>query len=301
ILGIVGILANVLNILVLFRHSLNDSISVVLFGTAVSDLIYSLNETLNRLIAIIGEVFGYDLTFDAFSFFYVYLRYISPCAITISAWLVALVSMERMFAVCFPFHASRIITVKRMTFMVLFVYVFLVFLNSPAIFDHYLTSFFYPVSNYTGEAMLERKFFMDNPWFETFFYNEVLPVVGSPLPMIAILVFTLATIIRLGVSSKTIGNMSTSRAKRAKEMTSIKISLAISCSMVLLIFMPRAGLDAYYKIMDRSLLPHVWAFYNELTELARQLNATINFFIYVAFSSKFQKTFLKVIQCKYGN
>ncbi|CAL1542139.1 unnamed protein product, partial [Lymnaea stagnalis] len=290
IVGIIGIVTNIINMLVLFRHGMDDSTNIVLFGLSASDLVYSFCETYGRLIGITIRV-DLFLARTLSPVYVVCLMFIGTFGMVTSVWLVSLISIERMIAVCFPFHVSRLMSPIRMRSMVVFVFTFVALLYSPSCCVYYLDWSFDPRYNRTLLTYFERKEFNDNIWWIFIILLYIFPAFASSVPMIIILVCTLATILKLIRANKNVGNSSSSRAKRVKEMRSIKISLIICGCMAFSILIPNAFLDAFYIPEDLFRLIRAFA------QLAVQINATMNFFIYVALSSKFKSTCLNLIQC----
>ncbi|CAL1529162.1 unnamed protein product [Lymnaea stagnalis] len=290
-------MTNILNMLVLFRHGMEDSTNIVLFGLSVTDLIFSCSETFNRIISIVFRL-DFFLAYTLSGYYIVGFMNVSNYAMCTSVWMVSIISFERMLAVCFPFLTSTIITPKRMKFMVTIVYVVLAILYIPFFVTYDLDWGFDSRYNKTLIILLNRKEYLNNKWWIDIFADDILPALGTTVPMTTILFCTFATIASLRKATKNIGNLTTSLTKRVKEMRSIKISLIICCGMAFSVLIPNACLDAYPTIKGEYLPPYLALFIRSFTQVAVQFNASMNFFIYVALSSKFKKTCLKLIHWK---
>ncbi|CAL1529157.1 unnamed protein product [Lymnaea stagnalis] len=279
--------------LVLFRHGMDDSSNIVLIGLSLSDLIYSCSETYTRIMYITARIDSF-IANNLLSVYVAFFLYISTYGTSTSVWLVALISIERMIAVCFPFHVSRLMSPVRMRFMVVFVFTFVAIFYSPSFCMYYLDLVFNKKINRTVLTSFKRKEYIDNLWWLSIFLEYILPSFMNAVPMITILTCTFATIVNLIKANKNSAKISNSRAKRVKEMRSIKIALIICCSMAFSILIPTAFLDAYSSYgLNINTTMIIYA----IDQLAVQTNATMNFFIYVALSSKFKSKVLKMFQC----
>ncbi|CAL1529159.1 unnamed protein product, partial [Lymnaea stagnalis] len=277
---------------------MDDSTKIVLFGLSVSDMIYSCCETYNRIIMISSRV-DLFLAYKLFAYYATSFFFMSAIALVTSVWLVSLISIERMIAVCFPFHVSRLMSPTRMSCMVVFVFTFITFLFSPLCGRFYLDWAFDPRYNKTLLTYFQRKEYDENEWWIDIILIYILPPVVSTVPMITILICTFATILKLITANNNFGKLSTSRTKRVNEIRSIKISLIICCSMAFSTLIPNAFLDAYPTIAGENVPLEILIMIKAFTQLAVQINATMNFFIYVALSSKFKSTCFNLIQCKH--
>ncbi|CAL1529158.1 unnamed protein product [Lymnaea stagnalis] len=283
--------------LVLFRHGMDDSTNIVLFGLSGADMVYSCSETYYRLMYITARLnilLGYRLS----SFYLAIFIFISAYGTCTSVWLVSLISIERMIAVCFPFQVSRLMSPTRMRCMVVFVFTFVAVLYSPWYGRYYLEYALDRRNNKTFLTYFERKGYSDNKWWINIILDHILPAFASPVPMVTILMCTFATIIKLFKANTDIGRLSTSRTKRVNEMRSIKISLTICCCMAFSILVPNAWFDAFSSFGVAYIPLDVIIILRSFTQLVVQINATMNFFIYVALSPKFKSTCFNLIQCK---
>ncbi|CAL1526079.1 unnamed protein product, partial [Lymnaea stagnalis] len=291
-----GIVTNILNISILQRHGMDDSMNVVLVALAVSDMAYSISETVYR-IGLIATNVDFSLGYNILSVYYVIFLNLSSCAIVISTWLVSVISFERMIAVSFPFHSSRIITPHRIKCLVISLYIIFISMYGPLFCGWYLDWSFHPSYNLTLLRDIKFDWFKVNPGWVIFISNHVIPAIATPIPIVIILSCTSMTVLRLSGRVKAFEALSTSSAKRVKEMRSIKISLVICLCLAFSILLPNACLDACLALNDQLLSYTLIAFIRAFTQLAVQVNASMNFFIYVALSSKFSKIFLNVIRC----
>ncbi|CAL1526077.1 unnamed protein product, partial [Lymnaea stagnalis] len=279
--------------LVLSRHGMGDSTNVVLVALSLSDLIFSTSETFSRSVRIVNR---YDLAWaDALSTiqFIGFVR-VSLWAMVTSTWLVSVISVERMLAVCFPFHVSRLTSPKKMTCTVVLVYIFVTPLYYPYLGHFYATWDYDPVLNKTYLYLYMTQWYYDNYWWLTVHERYILPSFATTIPMVAILVGTFTTIVALTTQTaqhKRVLNTSSLRARRAKEMKSVKISLLICLCLAFSILIPNAALDAWIGLNIHAVPLVILDMIRDFTQLAVQLNASMNFFIYVALSSKFKETY----------
>ncbi|CAL1539596.1 unnamed protein product [Lymnaea stagnalis] len=294
IVGLIGIFTNTFNILVLSKQRLQEQSNIVFLALSVADLHFSMTETvLNRMAQISSRA---DFNHDGHHYVAGVIGVSLTTMVTIT-WLVSVISVERMVAVCFPFHVSSIFTPNRMKLVILLVYAFIGVMLIPKMGSFYIDCVFEEQLNTTVLAYFERPWFVDNNWWLFFYYLNFLPPVSSTVPMVTILVGTFPIIIRLKKTQRVLGIVSTSGKNRVKEMRSVKISLVICLCMAFSILVPNACLDAYYVLGGESFHFIILLLIRDFTQLAVQINASMNFFVYVAMSSKFSKTYLKLIRC----
>lgn len=131
IVGIVGILGNILSMVILSRPQMRSSINYLLIGLARCDTILILTSML-----LFGFRSIYPYTGYLFHYNYIIYPQIAPfvfpiamAAQTASIYLTLMVSLERYVAVCHPLRARALCTYGRSKFYVIFCIVFAVLYN----------------------------------------------------------------------------------------------------------------------------------------------------------------------------
>ncbi|XP_059152877.1 uncharacterized protein LOC131938748 [Physella acuta] len=107
-----GIVTNVINIMVFKRHGLQDSVTILLFGLSVLDLV-------SVLITLWSSVcYGLELldppylTFDPFSLYVMTAALPRVVVSRLTCWMTAIISVQRCLSVVLPFRSRQIITAR---------------------------------------------------------------------------------------------------------------------------------------------------------------------------------------------
>nr|KAI8763840.1 G-protein coupled receptor 39-like [Biomphalaria glabrata] len=134
-----GTLGNIFNILTLSQLTMQDNTSIVLLSLSVVDLVYTSVKTFVSVSWIVLS-FDYYLGTYLMSCYTVYIESMDVIAVNTSIHLVMFVSVERMIAVCFPFHVSKVLTPSRIRWCVLFIVIGNWVTRAPLFYTSYLGS-----------------------------------------------------------------------------------------------------------------------------------------------------------------
>lgn len=137
IVGVIGILGNILSMVILSRPQMRSSINYLLIGLARCDTV---------LIITSMFLFGFRSIYPYTGYLFFYNYYIYPqivpyvfplgtAAQTASSYLTLMVSLERYVAVCHPLRARALCTYGRSKFYVIFCIVFAVLFNFVKLFE----------------------------------------------------------------------------------------------------------------------------------------------------------------------
>ncbi|XP_055888529.1 FMRFamide receptor-like [Biomphalaria glabrata] len=291
ILSLVGTIGSILNIIILSHHKMQDTTNVVLLAISVCDLIYSITQIsfnfsqsafLINVYIFMWVYVIHTLIFDTINYF----------AAIVSIHLVTLVSIERMVAVCFPFHVSRIFTLSRIKVIIVAIVCCNLVLRIPALFKYEMQYFEY--MNATLPGLKYGDFYYQNVYFFNTFSTLAAHFLFTILPFLAISICTSLSIFHISITSKTKATLSSIEAiaKRKKEMKSVKIVLIICVLIMFLVLIPLIVQQVIYSF-NLVRIPLKWsiiAFW--LVNLLTQINSSFNFLIYVTSSPKFKSTLM---------
>ncbi|XP_059140707.1 uncharacterized protein LOC131928648 [Physella acuta] len=122
-LGVLGVVVNILNLLVLSRHNLKETTNIMLLSLSSLDLFYSFTSIFLRLSSLITLI-DPDFANTYYTFVQVVLLMPNAVSFVIAIFNVTAIGIERAIAVLFPFHVSRIFTPYRAKWMLLGLYLF---------------------------------------------------------------------------------------------------------------------------------------------------------------------------------
>ncbi|XP_059154661.1 probable G-protein coupled receptor B0563.6 [Physella acuta] len=296
VLCVMGISGNCLTIVVLKHHGFKDTTNLLLASLAVSDLLYSL---LGVVFCV--EHFIYPFSIDLYSiisiYISLYLQLWNNAFLSTSVYCVVIIAMERMVAVVFPFKAALIITPTRITVSLVFVFLVCPPLYCLEYLTHDLLILPDTVTNYTYYIPAFSQFYLDNEKFVYMYNNVFLNIVFIGFPILLIMTSAILIVAKLKTSMRKVAGMSSAaHKKRVMDVRAIKITLSLCVCMMVLVLIPTNVTSWYIVYTDYQ--PFSISSQMVFTFVARvtgpQLNASINFFIYVQTSSKFANTYRKI-------
>ncbi|KAI8788000.1 thyrotropin-releasing hormone receptor [Biomphalaria glabrata] len=296
-LSVCGSLTNILNIMVLSKYGLHETTSLLLFSLSVSDLFYSLVQLFQRLhsfVALIDPVFAMSVeTISA-----AYIAFIPGYFASISNLHTTIIAVERLVAVCFPLKISSAFTPYRVKLLLVFIYFYIVVLLMPSWFLYESSWILDASTNKTIVAMKPTTFFKRNFESITQYLYLVLLNLLSTLPFVTTLVCSIVIGYKMTVRRKTSLIKMSSMSKDVKEKKVIKMLLTV-CVVNSCVSLPILAINlflAYNSTLIQSLSKMYYLLHTFDTVFS-QVNATINFIIYISLSSKFASTLDQIYHC----
>lgn len=151
VIGLFGILGNVISMIILSRPQMRSSINYLLIGLARIDIALILTS-----ILLFGLTGIYPYTGAMFTYFYYVYPHIVPVVYplasmvqTASVYLTLTVSLERFVAVCHPLRARSLCTCGRAKLYVVGIIVFSIVYNLPKFFEATIQTEWYAEGNVT--------------------------------------------------------------------------------------------------------------------------------------------------------
>ncbi|XP_059176555.1 FMRFamide receptor-like [Physella acuta] len=286
LLGVFGIFGNIITIIILSKHGLNKTTNIFLLSLSFCDCLnstLSFIKSMKYIISLVGPLVEYYYTIvEALAF------QASDISTMLSILHVTAISIERMVAVSFPFQVSKIFTAFRVRWVLVFLYVYT--------FASYIPAFCFQSLSYKFSA----KF---NSTVLKWTYSDVMLSHGQDFRIYlaiylvtALIVFPLTVtiistfIIILHVQflkSKTLSKKASTKIKDRK----IVRMLLVHCFLAMLVFIPSSIIDMCGLYFDLTNTLYLYQLLTYITPALYQLNASINFVIYITMSSKFANTY----------
>lgn len=151
IIGVLGILGNIISMIILSRPQMRSSINYLLIGLARIDTVLILTS-----ILLFGLPGIYPYSGLMFTYYFVVYPHITtfvfPLAMivqTASVYLTLTVSFERFVAVCHPLRARSLCTYGRARIYVVVIIVFSVVYNLPKLWETKIRNEWHPEANVT--------------------------------------------------------------------------------------------------------------------------------------------------------
>ncbi|KAI8787990.1 thyrotropin-releasing hormone receptor [Biomphalaria glabrata] len=297
LLSFCGLLTNILNILVLSKYGLHETTSLLLFSLSVSNLFFSFLQLIQRLQSIVAQ-FDPLLAMSVESFFRVYIDTFPSYFVSISNLHTTIIAVERLVAVCFPLKMSWAFTPYRVKLLLVFVYFYVVVLLMPSRFLYEMSWTFDPSTNKTIGGLKPTLFFKRNFESITQYLYLVLLNLLSTLPFVNTVVCSIVIGYKMTVRRKTSLTKMSSLSKYVKEKKVIKMMLTV-CVVNSCVSLPVMALNLFL-VYNNTLIQSVSKMYYLLQKSISvfcQINATINFVIYISMSSKFASTLDQIYHC----
>uniref|UniRef100_A0A2C9L056 G-protein coupled receptors family 1 profile domain-containing protein n=1 Tax=Biomphalaria glabrata TaxID=6526 RepID=A0A2C9L056_BIOGL len=290
VLGFCGLLGNFLNIVILTHHGFRESTNIILVSLSVSDFCFSLTQILRRIRCVV-QMFDFFLGVTVETFLEVYIIPINTLMLVVSLCHVTLISIERMIAVCFPFHVARIVRKGRVLVVVLFLYAYPTLMGFPNLFRFTFQWVYVPDVNVTVAMVRMTQLLTDHFDVILMYGTVVFNNLFSTVTLASILTCSIIIVLRLLTSRLGRARKKVALGTKTKELKAVKMLLAV-CLACLIVCIPTAVLDMFVlyinSIQDTRPLYHIGQTVNDVLY---QVNACLNFFIYVTMSSKFAKTY----------
>nr|KAI8741363.1 thyrotropin-releasing hormone receptor-like [Biomphalaria glabrata] len=297
LLSVCGLLTNILNVLVLSKYGLHETTSLLLFSLSVSNLFSSLAQLFRRLhsfVALIDPL----LAISVETISVIYIGSIAGYFAPISNLHTTIIAVERLVSVCFPLKMSWIFTPNRVKLLLVFVYFYVAVLLMPSWFLYEPSWIFDPSTNKTIVAMKTTTFFKKN--FDSitqYLYLGLLNLL-STLPFVNTVVCSIVIGYKMTVRRKTSLMKMSSLSKDVKEKKVIKMMLTV-CVVNSCVYLPVMAINiilVYNNTLIQSL-SKMFYLLRTFNIVFSQVNATINFIIYISLSSKFASTLYEIYHC----
>ncbi|KAI8788014.1 neuropeptide FF receptor 2 [Biomphalaria glabrata] len=292
LVSLLGVINNSLNIIVLSKHSFQETTNIQLLSLSVCDLLCSVLQPLRRVHCLVERfdpVVG--LTLKSFSMAYLFV--LPDLFVSASILHTTLIAIERLVAVCFPLLVSRIFTPCRVKWTVLFLYIYAIGMLSPTLFLADFTWAYDSRYNTTRGAVVVSRFYTENYRIINEYANGTTPYLFITGPVVVILSCSAVTGFKVTIGRRaTLAAMTSSAStKQVKELKVVRMLLTV-CAINAAVAIPTVAINMFL-MYSNSLILALGTFNYVLRSvigLIYQFIASINFFIYVTMSSKFSKT-----------
>lgn len=289
LVGVLGILGNILSMIILSRPQMRSSINYLLIGLARCDTALILTSILLFGVPAIFPYTGY-LRY----YFYIILPKISmvvyPLAMTAqtaSVYLTLTVTLERYVAVCHPLRARALCTYGRARLYVIVIVIFALLYNIPRFLEVRIREI-YGDAEFSTIFCIAASDLRANPIYVKVYIHWLYLVFIYLLPFTSITFFN--TMIYSQVRK---ANRERQRLSRTEKR---EIGLATMLFCVVIVFLLCNVLALVNNILE-SFYDQISDILVKTSNLLVTINSSVNFLIYVIFGEKFKRIFL-ILFCK---
>lgn len=292
ILGIFGIVSNIINIIIFTRQGFGSGMNISFFGLTISDTCTLLallwfNICVNPLFENSG------LSMDPSEV--QHLTACSPhnCFIRVAGWIMAFITAERCLCITMPLTVKQIITPSRTKLAMCVIFTAMITAYVPEFATVYIDWKFYPAKNKTllGLAFRSNRKSVEGLVF-------IMYTVLGLLSFLAVFIFTVCLILKLRSKTKwrqefTFNNAQSenlsNRDKRAINMVVLIATVTIICYVpgtvisIVTYIVPEFSITGSYV----NIFMATWSF----AFVFEASNSSVNIFLYYKMSSKYRRSF----------
>lgn len=294
ICGIIGIIVTVI---ILSRKHMSTSTNNYLIGLATADLIFLTIMSL-RLWGIMVSEYHINTWLIFIAYSEIFLKMFNLA----SVWITVVLAMERFIAICYPYKAMLMCTVRRARWIVLSIYVASFLCQLPQFLKYKIvssTNEFNQISyNLHMTSVSNNKLYM-------IIYAWVLEgLLGVIIPFLLILGLNTRLIYEIHKSTKYLQRQigATCRASCAITSEQLKITTML-IGMCVVFLVCQAPYVVYNYLMSVKLTmfqgSRFYLVFMSISVLLAALKSAVNFILYCWFSEKFWITFKRIFCLRY--
>ncbi|CAL1543374.1 unnamed protein product, partial [Lymnaea stagnalis] len=290
IVAVIGIIANVINIIVFYRQGLNNTVNITLTGLAISDLCCLI--TLLWYAICASRVFeDHDVTIIPSEVQVLTAGWPRACFVRITNWITVFITAERCLCVIAPLTVKKILTPKRARIVIGFIYVITTLPLIPEYSTAYLDWKFVEGANRT---LFGLKFADDRPQFEewtsTIYFIYIFLAYFPLIFLTGVLIYKLKQKTKWRQKSTFDATQSEKISSRDRKTINMVIAIAIvfifcSATSVFIVtvsfFVPGFGITGE----NTDLFFLIWSF----GFLLEGLNASVDIILYYVMSSRYKR------------
>lgn len=286
IVGVLGILGNVISMIILSRPQMRSSINYLLTGLARCDTVLIISSML-----LFGIPSIYPYTGHFFGYYNFVYPFISPAmfpigmiAQTASIYMTFTVTLERYVAVCHPLRARALCTYGRAKIYFIVCVCFALAYNMPRFWEVLNVSYQLPnttiVLHCVRPSALRR-----NTTYINIYIHWCYLIVNNIIPFLTLAI--LNCLIYMQVKRANRERQRLSRSEK-REIGLATMLLCVVIVFFMLNFLPLVLniSEAFYSVVDHKL--------TKVSNLLITINSSVNFLIYIIFGEKFKRIFLLI-------
>ncbi|XP_071144483.1 FMRFamide receptor-like [Mytilus edulis] len=295
VIVILGIAGNSCNIAVLSRPKMRTSTNVYLTNLAVFDMLYLV------FMLTLSMIHCRDKGMYASSYYYIpYGRALSDLFGNCSVWVTVCFTLERYIGVCHPMKGKAWCTVQKAKFITLVVFLVCLCNTLPVAFENEVITDMEIMQsiNYrcdTSEFGQRESYQFGYYWWYITLFTFVPLILLSVFNMFLIKSVWHANKRRKLLSQSHVLGDHNNQSMEQQKVTTMLISVVI---IFLLCQIPWAILLIYKVYVSAFIIPHDKdniLIAGNICNMLGQVNASINFILYSYFSSRFRRTFRKLL------
>ena len=298
---LLGISGNTLSIFVLQRDKSNEVASFLLQALAVAD-----NSVLLLSFIILSLCYGivpYTSGSGAVRPVYPYiLKFIQPLgymAQTLTIWMTVLLAINRFIAVCRPFHATTLCTIRKARYQVTAVVAFSLLFNFPRFFQVQIVT---KTRKSDGEnfTSVTPTDIGERTIFGIIYTNAMYSILVLLLPLVLLAYLNIHLAIELRNMRKRRNSMSTTPAPKDQNITLVMIIIIVIFMMCHMPVRILQGIKSFW-MPEQTGCYSAFQNYTAVTNILITINSSTNFLVYYFFRKRFRRILVMCLCCRDRN
>ncbi|XP_059166742.1 cysteinyl leukotriene receptor 1-like [Physella acuta] len=307
LVSLFGMLTNGVNILIFLRQGFSEQVTITLLALAVSDMMALMVNSIPNLVFFIAlKLFGVALFSDEIT--YVTTGTLHLAFVRVTGWLTAFITFERCLCVTLPLHVRSAVTKRRVTFVVIAIYIFSFSCLAPTYYTTYYNWSYLPHMNSSYLILMDtdHRVVLDHMSF----------IIGNVFPAIASFSIVLLSTVFLSIgliSSKTFHKHHTKQLSVATDkfqrITRKKIKIIKLTSLLALIFIVTFTPTIIFTVwiacdpgfsatgFNSNFFKVAFSF----SFLMESLNSSLHVFPYYSMSTNYRTRFKPSFSCFFTN
>ncbi|CAG5120539.1 unnamed protein product [Candidula unifasciata] len=295
-ISLFGIISNLINLVIFYRQGLNSTINISFFALALSDLCCSFFQQLFNFY--VSPLFD-DLPVQFADVQHLTIGVQRGIFSKITCLITVYITAERCLCVAFPLHIKQIITTRRTTAIIVLIYLLTVCSFVPLYTSSYLGWKFYPEWNQTRIGLIA---YTENQAASAIVYSML--AISGLLSFIAVIILAAILIAKLREKSAWVKTANAQKEKAgslSKRDRATMRMVVLIVSILIICYAPSTMLGVV-TVLEPEFSPGgkyynwyyvLWSF----AMLFETTNSSVNIFLYLKMSSKYNQTFREIFPC----
>jgi hypothetical protein len=235
---------------------------------------------------------------NAFLIYATYSAILTNICLLASVWLTVMLAVERYIAICQPFLAARLCTVRISAVVIVVIFALSTVCRLPNFWDSRVAWYRDPAAGNISVAYIESTSLAYDSTYIAVYPWIVDGVVTSLAPFLLLVVLNASLVREVRRSTRYLQRMHHSATTATSQREELQISVML-IGIVIVFFICQAPLVVYTAVTSiRRLEPTAsLTLFRHLAILLLALKSAVNFIVYCWFSEKFWTTFKRVFRC----
>ncbi|XP_076472599.1 uncharacterized protein LOC143302000 [Babylonia areolata] len=297
VLLFVSVPCNVVNLIVFWKHGLKERINLCMFCLALADLLTVAPHFVWNFDGLYSEISGAPYRFLVMKVCVNTMVHSLAGFIYVSGFLCTLIALERCLCVLSPLKAQSSIPTSAAAVIIGVGHV-VIFAGHYIIATRWrVVCMFDPLTAQTKDVFYSSEFYLRNKSLVDFMDGIIFGIVLPGLYVAGVSISTVITVLKLKEMAqwrdRSSSTASTGTGNATKDVSLTRMLIGISCLFVACTTPPLVLHAALPFVPDLGLsgkFYNTYYLFINIQQLLTYINASVNFFVYYPFGTKFRRT-----------